>query len=104
VQQMLQRVTGVYDEAIQRQGFDKIRSTVEVDLVDGRTLVQKADERYRGGPDNPFSRADLKAKFADCASLVLTEAQIEQAFTTIEKVDTVSNVRELVRALAPARS
>ena len=42
---------------IEAQGFDKIRSIVEVDLIDGRTLVQASDDRYRGGPDKPFTRA-----------------------------------------------
>ncbi len=41
VQQMMPRVTAVHDEAIEKQGFDKIRSVVEVDLVDGRKLVQR---------------------------------------------------------------
>ena len=100
-QQMMQRVTGVRDEGIEKQGFDKIRSIVEVDLVDGRTLVQPSDDRYRGGPDNPFSREDLRAKFTDCAQLVLTEPQVAQAFTAIEGVDRLADVRQLVRALAP---
>ena len=85
-------------------GFDKIRSTVEVVLVDGRTLVQKADERYRGGPDLPFTREDLHGKFSDCASVVLTDAQIRKALAGIETVDQTKNVRDLVRLLAPGRA
>jgi len=96
---MMQRVTGVRDEAIERQGFDKIRSIVEVDLVDGRKLVQPSDDRYRGGPDLPFTREDLRAKFEDCASLVLAQDRIGPAFTTIETVDNLSDIRQLVRAL-----
>ena len=101
VQQMMQRVTGVHDEGIEKQGFDKIRSIVEVDLVDGRKLVQPSDDRYRGGPDNPFTREDLRAKFEDCAQLVLSSAQIQRAFTTIESVDTLGHVRQLIQALSP---
>lgn len=101
VQQMMPRVTGVRDEAIEKQGFDKIRSVVEVDLVDGRKLVQPADDRYRGGPENPFSREDLRAKFEDCGQLVLSPAQLQRAFTTIESVDTLGHVRQLVEALSP---
>jgi len=101
VQQMMQRVTGVHDEGIEKQGFDKIRSIVEVDLVDGRKLVQPSDDRYRGGPDNPFTREDLRAKFEDCAQLVLSSAQIQRAFTAIESVDTLANVRQLVQTLSP---
>ena len=36
VQQMMPRVTNVFDAKIEAQGFDKIRSVVEIDLTDGR--------------------------------------------------------------------
>ena len=52
---------------IDAQGYDMIRSRIEVDTKDGRTLVQWADERYRGGPLNPISDADLDGKFRMCA-------------------------------------
>jgi 2-methylcitrate dehydratase PrpD len=74
---------------------------VEVDLVDGRKLVQPSDDRYRGGPDNPFSREDLRAKFTDCAQLVLPQARLDRAFTTIEGVDSLPSVRTLIQALKP---
>jgi 2-methylcitrate dehydratase PrpD len=99
-QAMMQRVTAVRDAGIEKQGFDKIRSVVEVDLVDGRKLVQPSDDRYRGGPENPFSRADLKAKFDDCAGLVLPQHRLDAAFTAIESVDSMSDVRQLVKVLA----
>ena len=38
------------------------------------TLVEHADERYRGGPDRPFTREELHEKFTDCAALVLPPA------------------------------
>jgi 2-methylcitrate dehydratase PrpD len=98
-QRMMQRVTAVHDVEIEKQGFDKIRSIVEVDLVDGRKLVQPSDDRYRGGPDNPFSREDLKAKFDDCAGLVLAQVRLTPAFDAIESVDSMSDIRQLVRML-----
>jgi len=102
VQQMMRRVTGVFDPAIEARGYDKIRSIVEVDLVDGRTLVEPADERYRGGPDKPFTRDELHGKFRDCAELVMSADQISGALAAIESVETMADVRQLVRALAPA--
>ena len=57
VQAMMPRIETVFDPAIEARGFDKMRSIVEVDLVDGRKLAQPSDERYRGGPDRPFTRA-----------------------------------------------
>jgi len=101
VQAMMPKVTAVHDVEIEKQGFDKIRSVVEVDLVDGRKLVQPSDDRYRGGPANPFSREDLRGKFTDCAQLVLPQARLDRAFTTIEGVDTLPSVRTLIQALKP---
>jgi hypothetical protein len=96
---MMQRVTAVHDVDIEKQGFDKIRSVIEVDLVDGRKLVQPSDDRYRGGPENPFTRADLKAKFDDCAGLVLPQHRLDPAFTAIESVDSMPDVRQLLKVL-----
>jgi len=100
VQRMMPLVTGVFDQKIEAQGFDKIRSIVEVDLADGRMLVQPSDDRYRGGPDRPFTREELHAKFADCAQLVLSADKIQQALTQLETIETAKDVRQLVKTLA----
>jgi 2-methylcitrate dehydratase PrpD len=76
-----------------------MRSVVEVDLADGRKLTQPSDERYRGGPDRPFTRAELHEKFTDCASLVLAPERILRALDLIESLDRVKSIRELSRAL-----
>ena len=70
--------------------------------MDGRTLVEPADERYRGGPDKPFTREELHGKFRDCAELVMSDDQITRALAAIESVETMADVRQLVRVLAPA--
>ncbi len=101
VQRMMERVTSVFDANIEAQGFDKIRSIVEVDVSDGRTLVQPSDDRYRGGPDRPFTREELHAKFADCAQLVLSPARVQQALAQLESIDALKEIRQLVRALSP---
>ncbi len=101
-QQMMAKVTKVLDPAIEAKGWEKIRSTVEVDLVDGRTLVQEADERYRGGPDHPFTREDLLEKFTDCASLVLSEQGMTDVISKVESIEQVSDISALVRALGGA--
>jgi 2-methylcitrate dehydratase PrpD len=100
VQAMMPRVETVFDPAIEARGFDKMRSIVEVELADGTRLTQAADERYRGSPEKPFTRADLHAKFTDCASLVLPPARIARALELIESVEQIKDIRELVKALA----
>ena len=99
VQQMMPRVTNIFDPTIEARGFDKIRSVVEIDLADGRTIVEQADERYRGGPDKPFTPAELHAKFSDCAQLTMTAPRIARAIDQIEAVDRLKDASELVRAL-----
>ncbi|HEX6997500.1 MAG TPA: MmgE/PrpD family protein [Gammaproteobacteria bacterium] len=102
VQRLMRKVQRVLDPAIEARGFDKIRSTVEVDLEDGRTLVEHADERYRGGPELPFSREELLEKFADCASLLLAEERVREVFEAVEALETLGDVAALVRLLEPA--
>jgi 2-methylcitrate dehydratase PrpD len=100
VQRMMARVERVLDPAIEARGWEKIRSTVEVDLLDGRTLAVDADERYRGGPDLPFTRAELYEKFSDCASLVHSAARIDEIFGIVESLESVADIGALVQSLA----
>ena len=99
VQALMPRVENVFDKEIEARGFDKMRSIVEVDLKDGRKLVQPSDDRYRGGPERPFTRAELHEKFADCAGLILSADRIRRALELIESVDQLKSIRELVRGL-----
>jgi len=99
VQALMRKVERVLDPEIEAKGFEKIRSTVEVDLVDGRKLVEHADERYRGGPDLPFTRDELYEKWSDCASLVLPQAAIDESFELVDGLERVADVTTLVRAL-----
>jgi 2-methylcitrate dehydratase PrpD len=102
VQAMMARVRMVLDPDIEARGFDRIRSTIEVDLADGRTLVQAADERYRGGPERPFTRDELREKFTDCATLVLPAARVDPVIAAVDSIETLSDVGELIRRLAPS--
>ena len=102
VQEMMGKVERVLDAGIEARGWDKIRSTVEVDLEDGRRLVEHADERYRGGPDRPFTREELHGKFTECASLVLPDAAIAETLAMVESIDDVEDVTELSATMTKA--
>jgi 2-methylcitrate dehydratase PrpD len=102
VQRMMARVETSFDPAIEAQGFDKIRCAIEVYLQDGRSFVQNSDNKYRGGPDRPFTREELHEKFTDCASLTLSPGQIRNALDLIESTERLADIRQLVAALAPS--
>ena len=59
-------------------------------LKDGRRFTRDADEKYRGGPDNPMSDGELEGKFTDCAEEVLpaeTRKNVLEALWTFEQID-----------------
>jgi 2-methylcitrate dehydratase PrpD len=99
VQRMMARVETILDPEIEARGFDRIRSIVEVELEDGRLLVEEADERYRGGPDRPFTRQELHEKFTECAALVLPEPAMAETLRTIDTLESVADISTLVRHL-----
>jgi 2-methylcitrate dehydratase PrpD len=101
VQRMMPLVEPRFDPEIEAKGFDKIRCVVEVSLKDGRSFVQASDDKYRGGPDRPFTMAELHEKFTDCASLTLTQADMKRSLALIESVERLKSVRELVAAMTP---
>jgi 2-methylcitrate dehydratase PrpD len=76
MQAMQRRISTELDAEIEKMGFDKMRSRITIRLKNGRTVEGWADERYRGGPENPLSDADLEAKVRSCCEGVLdTEKQ-----------------------------
>jgi 2-methylcitrate dehydratase PrpD len=102
VQRMMTLVHTQFDPAIEAQGFDKMRSVVEVHLKDGRSFVQPSDDKYRGSPERPVTTSELHDKFADCASLTLSADNIRRSLDLIEGVRRLGNVGELVAAMTPA--
>jgi 2-methylcitrate dehydratase PrpD len=99
-QAMQQRIETRFDPEIEAMGWDKIRSRIEVITADGRRLQRWADERYRGGPDNALSDADLEGKFRDCASGLLDERRIGAVLELVWQLERVEDVGRLLPLLA----
>lgn len=78
MQDMQRRITTKLDPEIEAMGFDRIRSRIELVTKDGNTLVQWADERYRGGPAMPMTDDEVADKFRACTNgLISAERQNE---------------------------
>ncbi len=77
MQAMQRRIHTELDPDIEAQGFDKMRSRITVRLKDGREIAGWADERYRGGPENPLTDAEVEEKARSCCEGVLNEAEQE---------------------------
>ena len=71
---------------------------VEVALTDGRTLRERQD-RPRGGPDAPLSRAEVEAKFRGNAALALPEPRIERVVRAVHALAGGGTLTDLLAAL-----
>ena len=92
MQAMQKRITTELDPAIEKMGFDKMRSRIAIQLKNGKQVEGWADERYRGGPENPLSDADLEAKVRSCCENVI------DASSQAKLIDAAWSVRKLLDA------
>ena len=99
VRAFMPRVLPVRDMEIEAKGAAKMFSRVEVHLKDGRVFKKDAFTS-RGQPDRPMSRAELEAKFADCALGVIPEDRVTKALGLIHRVDELADIRELTAIVA----
>jgi 2-methylcitrate dehydratase PrpD len=72
---------------------------VEITLADGR-VVHARQDRPRGGPDAPLTRAELEAKFRGNAALVLPEAQAERVIRHVDDLTAGAPLSGLLAALS----
>ncbi|MCY4333396.1 MAG: MmgE/PrpD family protein [Litoreibacter sp.] len=75
MQAMQRRMRTELDPEIEAQGFDKMRSRITITLKDGKEVAGWADERYRGGPENPLTDEEVEAKARSCCAGVLSDAE-----------------------------
>jgi hypothetical protein len=74
---------------------------VRIRLRDGRTL--EADlPHQRGGPENPLTPDEVRAKFRENAGLACGEAYTDALEYAILHLEELDSVRELLREKVPA--
>jgi 2-methylcitrate dehydratase PrpD len=100
---LMSRVTMTVDPALGVDMPALTQARVRIQLRDGRTLSQAADGA-RGYPENPASDDELAGKFLSCAARSIDWAAAEKALSLVRDLEHLTDVRELMRALAkPAR-
>lgn len=100
MQEMQQRISTELDPGIEKMGFDKMRSRIAIRLKDGRTIDDWADERYRGGPENPLSDKDLEAKVRSCCEGVLDEERQSALIATAWSITQLSDAGKLMEIIS----
>ena len=83
-------------------GPGRFKGAVRVTLNDGRVL-NEVEEYNRGSAENPMTPSELRAKFDDNASGILTGEERDRLATEIGRTENLSDVSTLVE-LAVSRS
>jgi 2-methylcitrate dehydratase PrpD len=74
---------------------------VRITLRDGRVLEAELPHQ-RGGPENPLSADEVRAKFRENAGTALPEAAVEALESSILSLDQLADVTGLLRQPVPA--
>jgi 2-methylcitrate dehydratase PrpD len=98
VREMMKRIHTYHSPDIEAKGADKMRSSVEIRLKDGR-IFQKEAFTSRGQPDRPMTKEELKGKFVDCTQNTLSEEYVNKALEMIYKVQDLQDIGELVKLM-----
>jgi 2-methylcitrate dehydratase PrpD len=99
MQAMQRKITTELDAEIEKMGFDKMRSRIAIKLHDGGSVEGWADERYRGGPDNPMTDAELEAKARSCYEGVLDERAATTLIEAARNIARLSDSSELMKII-----
>ena len=99
MQSMQPRIRTELDPEIEKQGFDKMRSRIVINLKDGNSIMDWADERYRGGPENPLSDSDLEGKVRSCCAGVLEERRQDKLIETVRSLGKESDATVLAQCI-----
>jgi 2-methylcitrate dehydratase PrpD len=99
MQRMQRRISTHLDPDIENMGFDKMRSRIAIRTKEGRALEGWADERYRGGPENPLSDAALEAKVRSCCEGVLAEDRQRTLIETAWSIARLKDAAVLMEAI-----
>lgn len=98
VQALASRVEVVADEEFEARAADGTwGAAVEVTLADGTTLAETVTDA-RGGGDDPFSRAEIVAKFEDLVGSVADEETTAALRDDLLAVERVENAEGLLAA------
>ena len=99
MQGMQKQITTALDPEIEKMGFDKMRSRIVIRRKDGLQVEGWADERYRGGPENPLSDADLEAKVRSCCEGVLEEKRQSTLIDAAWSVTKLADAGQLIKLI-----
>jgi 2-methylcitrate dehydratase PrpD len=102
LQRLMERITMVVDPEIPGDLERHMWTRLTVRLRDGRSATI-GPRPVPGHPENPLSLEALRAKFKECAGLVLPADRVDSVAQMVESLDTCPDLRSLTAILDPGR-
>ena len=100
VKAMIERVNFHVHPEAEAAGYDKMTTIIDIHLKDGRTVSGRADFG-KGSPANPMTYDEAADKFRGCAEFAKWDkAKTEAIITTVRRLETVGDIRELTSLCA----
>ena len=99
VKEMMSRVRCIADPGLDANFPSRWPAWAEVRTRDGRHLRGEI-EYPKGDPENALTRDEMKDKFRNLSSVVISEQRQNQVIAAIESLDSMSDMRELGALLA----
>ncbi|MGH7874823.1 MAG: MmgE/PrpD family protein, partial [Candidatus Binatia bacterium] len=99
MQTMQKRITTELDPEIEKLGFDKMRSRIVIRLKNGHQVYGWADERYRGGPENPLTDTELEDKVRSCCDGVLDDSMQSNLIETARSIEKLPDASKLMKII-----
>jgi 2-methylcitrate dehydratase PrpD len=94
----MRKVQTIHDEGIAGMGVEKMRSIVEVELMDW-TIIRREAGPARGTPEKPLKPHELEEKFIDCSAFVHDEEKSRRILSLIKGLEDMPEVGELTELL-----
>lgn len=103
MQSMQRKIKTRHDPQIEQLGFDRMRSRITIHMKGGQRVTGTADERYRGGPDNPLTDMELEDKVRACCAGVLGRVEQDRLIQTARRIKELKDATLLADIIQPDR-
>ena len=101
--EVMPRVTSVIHLPGQFPADNHFGAEVKVTLTDGTSHTARVDIQLGRTSDNPVPEPLLRAKFQNCAGLVLDAPQVDKLTTLVDGLAELTSVADLTAATAPGK-
>ena len=93
--EMLKRVQRVVTAGDKKgpQGFGPAEVRV---VLKGGDMMEARVEKAKGNPENPMTGEEIREKYLDCCSDVLSQRSIEKSLSLLQDLDALDGIRPLM--------